>query len=38
MDEKTTNQGKNDLNEVKIFDDLEAISDFQIKPYNELDK
>lgn len=36
MDEKTTNQGKNDLNEGKVFDDLEAISDFQIKPYDGL--
>lgn len=36
MDEKTTNQGKNELNEVKVFDDLETISGFQIKPYEGL--
>lgn len=34
MDEKTTNQGNNELNEVKVFDELEAISDFRIEPYS----
>ena len=33
MDENTTNQKKNELNEAKGFNELEAISSFQIEPY-----